>query len=318
MIVTCDRCSTKYNLDESLVKDEGSKVRCSRCKHVFVAYPPSKSPTLAFDGETVPGEEEFEETVTLDTPSFGEAKERTEGDREKGDIFSEFLNETLEEGAPERPEAASDLDRTSEPEWQVQEAGMGEPAMEGDERRAPRRSVGRRILVTLLVALLVIAGGVGALLIWAPQYLPGSLSGLTSRAPEPPIDPGVRQLSFKGVTGSFVDASNGRQLFVIRGLVSNDYAAARRFILVRGTILNDKGEMVRKQEAYAGNTFTDEALRSVSPADLSMAMKDRPGKDNANVNIPPSGTVPFMIIFENLPENLSEFTVEAVSSEPAT
>jgi predicted Zn finger-like uncharacterized protein len=318
MIVTCDRCSTKYNLDESLVKEEGSKVRCSRCRHVFLAYPPAKPSTLAFDEETPPGEEEFEETVTLDTPSFGEAKEREEGDREKGDVFSEFLDETLEEGEPQMPDAAPNLGRTSEPEWQVQEAGLGEPATGVDERRAPGRSVGRRILVALLVALLVIAGGIGALLIWAPQYLPGPLSGVTSQAPEPPLDPGVRQLSFKGVTGSFVDASNGRQLFVIRGLVSNDYAAARRFILVRGAILNDKGEMVRKQEAYAGNTFTDGALRSVSPADLSMAMKNRPGKDNANVNIPPSGTVPFMILFENLPENLSEFTVEAVSSEPAT
>jgi predicted Zn finger-like uncharacterized protein len=318
MIVTCDRCSTKYNLEESLVKEGGSKVRCSRCRHVFVAYPPVKPSTLEFDEGMVLAEEEFEETVTLDTPSFGEAKEREDGDREKGDVFSEFMDETLEERKPQMSEAAQDSARTPEPEWQFQGAGLGEPAAGGDERRMAGRSVGRRVLVALLVALLVIAGGVGALLIWAPQYLPSSLSKFISQAPEKPLDPGVRQLSFKGVTGAFVDTSNGRQLFVIRGLVSNDYSVARRFILVRGTILNDKGEMVRKQEAYAGNTFTDEELRSVSPADSSMAMKNRPGKNNANVNIPPNGTVPFMILFENLPENLSEFTVEAVSSEPAT
>ncbi len=114
-----------------------------------------------------------------------------------------------------------------------------------------------------------------------------------------------------------MDASNGRQLFVIGGVVYNDYSAARRFILVRGTILNDKGEVVRKQEAYAGNTFTDEALRNASPGDVATAMKNRPGQDDANTNIPPTKSVPFMILFENLPENLSEFTVEAVSSEPA-
>ena len=311
MIVTCNRCSTKYNLDESLLKEGGSKVRCSRCRHVFVAYPSEEPSKLEFDEGMTLGEEAFEETVTLDTPSVGEAKE-------KGDFFSEFLDENMEEAEPKVPEAAQDLARTPETESEVQEAGLGEPAVGGGERPTAGRSVGRRVFIALLVALLVIAVGVGALLIWAPQYLPGYFSEFTSQAPEKPLDPGVRQLSFKGVTGAFVDASNGRQLFVIRGLVSNDYATARRFILVRGTILNDKGEMVRKQEAYAGNTFTDEALRSVSPADLSMAMKNRPGKNDANVNIPPGQTIPFMILYENLPENLSEFTVEAVSSEPAS
>jgi predicted Zn finger-like uncharacterized protein len=318
MIVTCDRCSTKYNLDESLVKKGGSKVRCSRCRHVFVAYPPAKASTLGLDEGMVLNEQEFEETVTLDTPSFGEAIRTEEGDKEKGDVFSEFLDETLEEREPEMAEAAPDTAQAEEPRWQAQEAGLGETTAAAERKRAGKRSTGRRLLVAFLVALVIIAVGIGALLIWAPQYLPGSLSRFTSQAPEKALDTGVRQLTFKGVTGAFVDISNGRQLFVIRGLVSNDYATARSFILVRGSILNDKGETVRKQEAYAGNVFTDEALRSISPDDLTMAMKNRSGKDNADVNIPPAGTVPFMIAFENLPENLSEFTVEAVSSEPAS
>lgn len=40
MIVTCEKCDTHFNLDEKLLKITGSKVRCSKCKHVFVAYPP--------------------------------------------------------------------------------------------------------------------------------------------------------------------------------------------------------------------------------------------------------------------------------------
>ncbi|MBF0211716.1 MAG: zinc-ribbon domain-containing protein, partial [Desulfamplus sp.] len=40
MIITCEKCSTKFNLDESLLKKEGSKVRCSMCKHIFKTYPP--------------------------------------------------------------------------------------------------------------------------------------------------------------------------------------------------------------------------------------------------------------------------------------
>ena len=38
MHITCIRCNTTYLLDSDLVKDTGTKVRCSKCKHVFIAY----------------------------------------------------------------------------------------------------------------------------------------------------------------------------------------------------------------------------------------------------------------------------------------
>ncbi|HEY6873988.1 MAG TPA: DUF3426 domain-containing protein [Geobacteraceae bacterium] len=36
MIVQCDQCSTKFRLDDSKIKEGGAKVRCSKCKHIFV------------------------------------------------------------------------------------------------------------------------------------------------------------------------------------------------------------------------------------------------------------------------------------------
>lgn len=43
MIITCKKCDASFNLDESLLKPTGSKVRCSKCQEVFVAYPPKVS-----------------------------------------------------------------------------------------------------------------------------------------------------------------------------------------------------------------------------------------------------------------------------------
>ena len=43
MIITCKKCDKSFNLDESLLSPTGSKVRCSNCKEVFVAYPPEVS-----------------------------------------------------------------------------------------------------------------------------------------------------------------------------------------------------------------------------------------------------------------------------------
>ena len=44
MIVTCERCATQFQLDESRVPEGGARVRCSRCKHAFVVTPPAGSP----------------------------------------------------------------------------------------------------------------------------------------------------------------------------------------------------------------------------------------------------------------------------------
>ena len=44
MVVTCEECNTHFNLDESLLKETGSKVQCTKCKHIFVAYPTTPAP----------------------------------------------------------------------------------------------------------------------------------------------------------------------------------------------------------------------------------------------------------------------------------
>jgi predicted Zn finger-like uncharacterized protein len=38
MILTCEKCNTSFNFPDNLIKDTGSKVRCSKCRHIFVAY----------------------------------------------------------------------------------------------------------------------------------------------------------------------------------------------------------------------------------------------------------------------------------------
>jgi len=45
MILTCNECSAGFSFDENLLKETGSKVRCSKCKSVFTAYPPSSADT---------------------------------------------------------------------------------------------------------------------------------------------------------------------------------------------------------------------------------------------------------------------------------
>ncbi len=57
-------------------------------------------------------------------------------------------------------------------------------------------------------------------------------------------------------------------------------------------------------------------LREMSLEEIDKGLKRQEGEGNINVNVEPGSSVPFMIIFENLPDNLGEFIVEAVSSSP--
>ncbi len=49
MVIRCEHCSTLYELDEALLSAAGSQVQCTRCQHVFTAFPP-KAP-----GRTIVG-----------------------------------------------------------------------------------------------------------------------------------------------------------------------------------------------------------------------------------------------------------------------
>ncbi len=40
MIVECEKCQVAFNVNDSLIKPGGSKLRCSKCKHIFTIYPP--------------------------------------------------------------------------------------------------------------------------------------------------------------------------------------------------------------------------------------------------------------------------------------
>ncbi|MCP4106812.1 MAG: cyclic nucleotide-binding domain-containing protein [Desulfobacteraceae bacterium] len=40
MNVKCEKCQADFSIDDSLVKETGSNVRCSKCKTVFKVYPP--------------------------------------------------------------------------------------------------------------------------------------------------------------------------------------------------------------------------------------------------------------------------------------
>ena len=66
MIIECEHCQSKFNLDEKMLKANGSKVRCSMCKKAFMAFPSPPEVELGDEGDSSGGD--FQETIALDSP----------------------------------------------------------------------------------------------------------------------------------------------------------------------------------------------------------------------------------------------------------
>lgn len=321
MIVECEKCNARFNLDESLLKNKGTKVQCSLCKDIFMVY--QEKPAVPKDA----GPAEI-------------AREGVGEGRKEPDYFEDLSQEDFEKAFEEAEDEdtieASLIDEVSEEEFEIEQAleredkeafEVEEEAEEAVDDRVikPRqvvhpkgkpRSSGPFLVILLII--LILLGGSAAVYFMAPQLIPNSFTLFKIKTDQTGemIDPGASRLSFKGVTGSFLLSTKAGQLFVIKGMVVNEYSKDRSYILVKGTILDNKGQVVKGKMAYAGNTIPEEEINGMTLEQINDQLKNRSGRGNINLNVGPNRAIPFMIILGNLPENLSEFTVEAVSSSP--
>ncbi len=137
MIITCEDCNTSFNLDESLLKPTGSKVRCSKCKKVFVAYQqkPLEEPEKEEILDTEKAVEKEIEDLDLDL--------EPEGEREKEEFIEDLdldfeseaesaAEETEVEAKPGEPDELdlSDLEALLDEEDVPKEESVAEESVE--------------------------------------------------------------------------------------------------------------------------------------------------------------------------------------------
>ena len=87
MIIACQECSTRFNLDESIIKIGGSKVRCSLCKHIFTVFPQAQEPPMA---------SEPEEEISFDLPEEDLPDDLETGEFETNDNELDFEETNFE------------------------------------------------------------------------------------------------------------------------------------------------------------------------------------------------------------------------------
>jgi predicted Zn finger-like uncharacterized protein len=290
MIINCEKCASKFNLDDSLIKESGSKVRCSVCRSVFTVYPRK--------AEEVDSDTEHEETVDLDS-SLGFEEENLPNEPAPGNaddfdrVFEDALNEEEEITEEEKP--------VTEPE----------PAS------VKRKTVRPGVILIILVIIFVAALGAFSVMFFAPSLLPEGVDNTKKSASEiEGVDKGNRRLEFVDLKWETFAGKASGDLFIIKGKILNNYPQPRSYILVKATIIDDKNNPVAEKLAYAGNTFTENELREITMEEIDRKLNNREGENRANENVEPMEAVPFMIIFNNLPESMTEYTLETMSSSP--
>ncbi len=251
MVVTCERCHTRFRVDDKLVPEKGVKAKCSKCGYIFMIYP--ERPEEDDDGPALSVLDEDTDIDTQSVPATGRRK---------------------------------------------QEVRKSEPSL-----------ISRKLFFGAFLGLVILC--LFLLFAYIRTY---KTSHVQKEA-----DPGNKRITVSSETKEyFIDNIHLGQLFVVQGMVRNEYPQARSFIFLKATLYTKLNKPYQTITLYCGNPLTKEQLRTMTLEELLKVVKNKYGKSRSNVNILPRAEVPFTVFFYNLPElsKLTNYKIEVISSEP--
>jgi hypothetical protein len=173
-------------------------------------------------------------------------------------------------------------------------------------------------ILGLAIVLLLLLSGIAGYFFWQgkiPDFT-SLIARITGKTPPPPVAAG--QIRVSDLNSYFVDNAEAGQLFVIQGRVVNEYAETRSAIAVKGVLFGQSGQPLMQQTVFPGNMLNESTLRTLPFAKIEESMNNQFGDSLSNLNIAPGKSIPFTIVFRNLPSGLAEFTAEVSDSKPGS
>lgn len=309
MIVECPNCQTKFNLPDEKVGPDGAKVRCGVCKTVFSVEPPEPDDFPGF-GES--GAKPIWATAEDDEPPGREAE-------------PERMRDRFEDVRP----STADFD----------DLGFAKPEKAGLSKLSSLSKLSKILMLAgLLVVMLGGAYGTGAYFF---EFWPFSKKAVKS-AMEEPIPAAVQQapqpqtpapampsmedrlqnLPIVEYTQYLVDNPKIGKLYVIEGAVENKNATDVGWVKVKASLANDKGEVILSKEIDAGPKVPNYELKFLSKNDLDARLSSKQEILFNNGDVKPGEKIPFMVVFENIPPETKEYSLQVTSFQdvapPAT
>jgi predicted Zn finger-like uncharacterized protein len=313
MIVTCASCLTKFNLDDSKIAGKGTKVRCSRCKHIFYVTPPpetkdevvEKFESFAKYHEELMEPGQGEKEVKVPAPLKADTREKIREEEKGGEEEARPFSEKIPIGKVEKR-------FDEEPSEERSEVEVSKP------KRMVRKEMRRPSLFFFILVFFV-------LLVFGLFYLwtQSETTGTPASHLEYPMQKAAQLwqriwgsekegLILRDLNG--YDEKTGEvPLFVIEGKVENQSRLTKKHIKIKVAIFDQKKAKLAEKETVCGRIIGREELKNLPDAFFKGEMVIRP-KTEKEMNTPPEKAIPFMVIFKSLSTQAKEFQVEIVEA----
>ncbi len=351
MIINCPECTTRFNVAEERIPQAGAKVRCARCKHIFTAQKPHEEAPLdtteedvfvadqesaAFDesppestiadsdsffrqSDAVPADPaDFSDIETTDSEFDYDRFRELDAEKTPTEEFTFGNEEELTTATTEKTDPAPDLSAASAVSKSEQDEAKEltpEPPKKRKPATAPKNSAFSILVKTMLLIILAALIGGGALIYFdGPEEINEKFRQMFGQVTEHSTD--IGQISLGTLEGRFLTNEQTGEIFVIRGETINNFNQPRSAIQVKGILHDQHGRPLLQKTVFSGNPISDEELRSLPFEEIEQRMGNQFGRDLSNMKIDPRRSIPFAIVFKELPPNIAEFSVKVTSSRP--
>jgi predicted Zn finger-like uncharacterized protein len=356
MVITCPECSTRFNVAEERIPDAGAKLRCARCRHIFMAYKSASEEAVMEESTTV-----LKEEVIADSAPASEKEtlaEPTEND--KADIFSHDQFAIPDDSAKfsdvETTDSEFDYDRFREldsSDATAEDFTFGDdeelahpPATDGEsvfqtakerldtteeqeearelvpppakKEKSPSEPSSSAFAILIKALLLIILAALIAGGVYIYLEGPEAINDKLQQffGQTTEESTGIDQISLGTLEGRFLKNERAGEIFLIRGEAINNFSQPRSAIQVKGVLYDQHGKPLMQKTVFCGNPISDEQLRTLHFEELEQMMGNQFGKDLSNMKVDPRRNIPFDIVFKDLPANIAEFSVNVTSSRP--
>jgi hypothetical protein len=127
--------------------------------------------------------------------------------------------------------------------------------------------------------------------------------------------PSWATINQQSVNGRLVNNEKSGNLFVITGKITNSSTIPINNVRVAGVLMSKGNIVAKKKTVYCGNTISEKQLAELDISSMNRILQRADGEQKANIDIKANESIPFMIVFSDLPKDLDNYSVTIVDSK---